>query len=156
MGIVNVKTQYASGFSQLSGFGIEMPTVDGDASGNVTNIFSAGYTTAIGDCVTIDSAGLLQKTDANTAALYNGMIGIALEVKASGNACYIALPGAIVYSTAFPTLTIGTRYWVSETAGAITGTMPTTGTSGQVQVGVGVHADKLLILPSLVITVSGA
>lgn len=134
-----------------------LPTVDTAFTGPCFTNFVSGYTTsAVGDVVILASTGKWVLADANTASLYNGLIGIAMTVSATDAAMTVAVEGAIVYATAFPTLTIGTRYWISETPGTVTGTMPTTGTSGQVCVGVALHADKLLIQGNVVATISGA
>lgn len=126
-----------------------VPTVDGTATGPTTNAFNSGYSSsAVGDLVYLDSSATWQKCDANTLALYNGLLGIALEVKSSGNALKVALPGSIVYATAFPTFTIGAPVYMSETAGAVTGTAPTTTDSATRVIGWGVHADKLYFYPS--------
>lgn len=127
-----------------------VPTGDLTATGFINNDFNSGYSSsAIGDLVYLDSAATWQKTDANTLALYNGLLGIALEVKASGNALRVALPGSFVYSTTgFPTWTIGSPIYMSETAGAMTHTQPVTTDAAIRIVGWGVHADKMYFFPS--------
>lgn len=126
-----------------------VPTVDGTATGPVTSAFVSGYTSsAIGDLVILDSSGKWQKTDANTSSIYNGLLGIALAVAATDAALKVALPGAIVYATGFPTFTVGGAVYMSETAGAVTQTAPTTTDSATRLVGYGVHADKMFFFPS--------
>lgn len=126
-----------------------LPTVDGTATGRSTSAFNCGYTSSvIGDLVYLDSAATWQKCDANTSLLYNGLLAIALEVKASGAALKVALPGSFVYATAFPTFTIGLPIYMSETAGAVTHTAPTTADSATRIIGWAIHADKLFFLPS--------
>lgn len=126
-----------------------VPTSDDTATGVITNAFNSGYTSsAIGDLVILDSSGNWQKTDANTASLYNGLIGIALEVKASGNALKVLLQGFAYCSTAFPTFTVGGAVYMSETAGAVTQTAPTTTDSATRLLGYAVHADKMWFSPS--------
>lgn len=129
---------------------LTVPTTDLKATGPTCGDFNCGYTSsAIGDLVYLDSSSTWQKTDANTAALYNGLLGIALEVKASANALLVALPGSFVYSTTgFPTWTIGSPIYMSETAGAMTQTAPTTTDSATRVVGWAVHADKMYFFPS--------
>lgn len=125
-----------------------VPTTDGHATGPTTNSFNSGYSsTAVGDLVYLDSSATWQKCDANTLALYNGLLGIALEVKASGNAVLVALPGSFVYATGFPTFTVGSPIYMSETAGAVTHTAPTTTDSATRIIGWGVHADKMYFFP---------
>ncbi len=126
-----------------------VPTVDGTATGPTTSAFVSGYTSsAVGDLVILDSSAKWQKTDANTASIYNGMLGIALAVAATDAALLVALPGSFVYATAFPTMTIGAAMYMSETAGAITATAPTTTDSATRIIGYAFHADKIYFSPS--------
>lgn len=126
------------------------PTTDLKVTGFTTSDYNSGYSsTAIGDLVYLDSSATWQKCDANTLALYNGLLGIAVTVAASGAAVTVALPGSFIYSTTgFPTFTIGSPLYMSETAGAITGTAPTTTDAATRVVGWGVHADKMYFFPS--------
>ena len=127
-----------------------VPTTDGHATGPTTSAFNAGYSSsAVGDLVYLDSSGTWQKCDANTLALYNGLLGIALQIKASGNALLVALPGSFVYAAAaFPTFTIGGPIYMSETPGAVTQTAPTTTDAAIRVIGWAVHADKMYFYPS--------
>ncbi len=129
---------------------LTVPTTDLKCTGFTCGDFNSGYSSsAIGDLVYLDSSATWQKTDANTLALYNGLLGIALEVKASGNALLVALPGSMIYSTTgFPTWTIGSPIYMSETAGAMTHTAPTTTDAATRVVGWGIHADKMYFFPS--------
>lgn len=129
---------------------LTIPTGDLTATGPTCGDFNSGYSSsAIGDLVYLDSSATWQKTDANTLALYNGLLGIALEVKASASALLVALPGSFIYSTTgFPTWTIGSPIYMSETAGAMTHTAPTTADAATRLVGWGVHADKMYFFPS--------
>lgn len=126
-----------------------VPTADGTATGPQTNAFVSGYTSsAVGDLVYLDSDGKWQLTDADAEATTTGLLGIALEVKAADAALLVALPGSMVYSTAFITFTVGAPIYVGETAGAMQLAIPT-GTDGTVRVvGFGIHADKLYFMPS--------
>lgn len=128
---------------------LTVPTTDGHATGLTTNAFNSGYSSsAVGDLVYLDSSSTWQKCDANTLLLYNGLLGIALEVKASGAALLVALPGSFVYATGFPTFTIGLPIYMSETAGAVTQTAPTTTDAATRVIGWGIHADKMYFNPS--------
>ncbi len=128
---------------------IIIPTVDGTATGFVTSAFVSGYTSsAVGDLVILDSSGKWQKTDANTSSIYNGLLGIALTVAATDAALKVALPGSMVYATGFPTMTVGAAMYMSETAGAITATAPTTTDAATRLIGYAIHADKLFFNPS--------
>lgn len=126
-----------------------VPTADPSATGPTTTSFMAGYTTAIGDLMYLDSSATWQKTDANAATTYKGLLSIALAVATSGNPVLVALKGSMVYcSTAFPTFTPGTTLYMSETAGAITDTQPTTTDAAIRVIGFAIHADKLYFDPS--------
>jgi hypothetical protein len=128
---------------------LTIPSSDGHATGNVTNAFNSGYSnSAVGDLVYLDSSSTWQKCDMGTsAATYSGLLGIALEVKASGNALAVALPGSFVYATGFPALTVGSPVYMSDT-GAIVETQPTTADHAIRMIGWAVHADKIYFLPS--------
>lgn len=129
---------------------LTVPTTDLKATGFTCGDFNCGYSSsAIGDLVYLDSSSTWQKADANTLALYNGILAIALEVKASGAALLVALPGSFIYSTTgFPTWTVGSPIYMSETAGAMTQTQPTTTDAAIRVIGWGVHADKMYFYPS--------
>lgn len=72
-----------------------------------------------------------------------------MEVKASGAALMVALPGSFVYAAAqFPTFTIGLPIYMSETPGAVTQTQPVTTDAAIRIIGWAVHADKMFFLPS--------
>lgn len=135
---------------------ITLPGTDTYIIGPATRAFNAGATITAGQSVILDSSGTWQLTDANTASLRNGYKGIAAHGASSGDALVVALPGSILYHTSFATLTVGTPYYISETAGAITSTVPTTGTSGQIEAGVAVHADMLAVTMRPYAIVSGA
>lgn len=144
--IVNAVNSLVNG-SSLS---LVVPTVDGTSAGPYNNDFVSGYTSsAVGDLVTLDSSGKWQKTDADTASLYQGMLAVAMEVKATDALLKVALPGSFVYATAvFPTMTKGNQLWMSQTAGAITETAPTATDSARRVLGYAVHADKIYFNPS--------
>ncbi len=133
-----------------------LPTVDATVNGPSTYAFTADVTLTAGESVVLNSDSQWAKTDANTSSLYLGLKGIVVIGGAADAYVLVALPGSIVYLTAFATLTVGTCYFVSETAGAITATMPTTGTSGQIRAGVAVHADMLYVTMDSATAVSGA
>ncbi len=130
---------------------LTVPSIDGHATGHTTNAFNSGYSSSIvGDLVYLDSASKWQKCDANTLALYNGLLGIALEVKADGNALLVALPGSMVYATGFRDFTsfIGSPLYMSESPGVITEVAPTTADAAVRIVGWAIHADKIFFNPS--------
>lgn len=128
---------------------LTIPGSDGTCTGPTTSAFVSGYTSsAIGDLVYLDSSAKWQKADADAASTASNMLGIALAVAATDAALLVALPGSMVYATAFPTLTIGAPYYVGETAGAIQATIPTGADNVIRVVGFGIHADKLFFMPS--------
>lgn len=145
-------------FSRLLGGAefITLPGTDTYINGPATRAFTAGATIAAGEAVILNSSSQWVLTDANTASLRNGYKGIAAHAASSGDSLVVALPGSILYHTSFATLTVGTPYYLSETAGAITSTVPTTGTSGQIEAGVAVHADMLAVTMRPYAIVSGA
>jgi len=128
---------------------LTVPTSDLTATWPTCGDFNCWYTSsAIGDLVYLDSSSTWQKCDANTLALYNWFLGIALEVKASANALLVALPWSFIYSTTgFPTWTIGGPIYMSETAGAMTQTQPVTTDAAIRIVWWWVHADKMYFYP---------
>ena len=137
-----------TGYTGPTGTTLVVPTVDGTSVGPQTSSFNSGYSsTAIGDLVYLDSSATWQKTDANTLALYNGLLGVAMSVASSGNPVTVALPGSMIYTTAFPTWTIGSPIYMSETAGEMTQTAPTTTDSATRIMGWGIHADKMYFDP---------
>lgn len=145
----NVVRDTSPTFAAGSNLKLTVPTADGTATGPMTDEFNCGYSSsAVGDLVYLDSSATWQKCDANTLLLYNGLLGIALEVKASAAALKVALPGSFVYATGFPTFTIGLPIYMSETAGAVTNTAPTTTDAASRIVGWGIHADKMYFFPS--------
>lgn len=127
---------------------LTVPTSDGQSTGNSCSDFVCWYTSsAVGDLVYLDSNSKWQKTDANTLALYNGLLGIALEVKAADAALLVALPWSFVYATGFPTFTVGSPVYMSETPWVVTQTAPTTTDSATRVIGHAIHADKLWFNP---------
>lgn len=130
LGAATATSVTSSGANQLSaGSTINMlvPSSAG-ATGPTTNSYNSGYSsTAVGDLVYLDSSATWQKADADASATtYSGMLGIALTVTASGAAATVALPGTLVFATAWNLATIGAPVYMSATAGAITLTAPTT------------------------------
>jgi hypothetical protein len=126
-----------------------LPTVDGTATGEMTNQFNAGYTTVLGDLVYLDSSATWQKCDANASATYKGLLGIVLTGSiTSGNPVNVLLNGWAYMATAFPTFTVGAEVYMSETAGAVTATAPTTTDATTRIIGFAFHADKIRFCPA--------
>lgn len=105
-------------------------SADGKYSGiTVTGV--AGYTQAFGDCVYLDPTdSRWELCDANATAGADGdsrgMIGIVVSAGTDGNACTILLHGIIRADAKFPAFTINNPIYISETAGELTQTQPTT------------------------------
>lgn len=92
---------------------------------------TSGYTQTFGDLVYLDPTdSRWEQTDANSASGADGdargNIGMVVVTGTDGNACTILLRGR-VRAAAFPAgMTVNGPLYVSETAGAITQTQPTT------------------------------
>lgn len=139
--------------TSVTGFGLTTTLSDGEYSG-ITIAGTAGATLAFGDLVYLDPTdSRWELTDANSAQGADGdcrgSLGICvLAAAADGSATTILTYGVVRADTAFPTMTINNQIYVSETAGDITGTQPST--SGVVirVVGYGRTADTLFFNPS--------
>lgn len=128
---------------------LKVPTTNSYCTGPKTDSFNCGYTSsAVGDLVYLDTSATWQKADKSTSiATYGGFLGIALEVKASASALLVALPGSMVYTTNFPTLTVGSPVYM-DSVGAIVVSQPTTQDAAVRVIGYAVHADKIFFNPS--------
>lgn len=123
-----------------------VPSVLNTASGPTTVDTDAGYTTAIGDLVYLSSG--LQWQKPNATSTYNGLLGIALEVKLAGQAIRVALPGSIIYASAFSFATPGAPVYMSETAGVVTQAAPITPNSATRIMGWALDPQTLYFFPS--------
>ena len=126
-------------------------SADGKFSGT-TVTGTAGYTQAFGDLVYLDPTdSRWEAADANAAAAADGdsrgILGIVVVAGTDGNACTILLHGIVRADTAFPALTIGAPVYVSETAGDIVVTQPTTTDVVIRIVGVAITADEIFFNP---------
>lgn len=113
---------------------------------------TAGYTQAFGDLVYLDPTdSRWEQTDANSAAGADGdargVIGIVVVGGTDGTACTILLWGLIRADAKFPTFTVNNPVYVSETAGAVTQTQPTTTDVVIRIVGVALTADEMYFNP---------
>jgi len=141
---------YANDLSLPAGKQITLtaPTGDDTATGFATSAFNSGYTTsAIGDLVYLDSSATWQLVDVDSTTTSYGLIGIALEAKASGNALKVALPGSFVRHNAW-NWTPGATLYASETAGGIATTIPTGADNVIRVIGFAVNADYIYFYPS--------
>lgn len=103
---------------------------DGKYTG-ITVTATAGYTQAFGDLVYLDPTdSRWEATDANSASGADGdsrgMLGMVVVAWTDGTACTVLLNGIIRADAKFPTFTINNPIYVSETAGLVTQTQPTT------------------------------
>jgi len=128
----------------------------GSADGKWTGITvtgTSGYSQAFGDVVYLDPTdSRWEACDANSAAGADGdargTLGMVVVAGTDGNACTILLNGIIRADAKFPTLTINGKIFVSETAGAITQTAPTTTDAVIRVVGAALTADEIQFAPS--------
>jgi hypothetical protein len=123
------------------------PGSDHTATGPTTNALNAGGTITIMDLVILNSSSQWVQTDANAAATYAGMLAISLESKTSGQAMKVALPGTFVRDDTWA-WTPGAVLYLSETAGQITATQPTTTDAAIRVIGFAVTADVIYFFPS--------
>jgi hypothetical protein len=128
----------------------------GSADGKYTGTTvtgTAGATLAFGDLIYLDPTdSRWELCDANAASGADGdsrgIVGMCvLAAAADGNATTILLNGIIRADTAFPAMTINAPMYISETAGDITGTAPTTTDAVVRTVGYALTADELYFNP---------
>jgi hypothetical protein len=105
-------------------------SADGKWSG-ITIAGTAGYTQAFGDLVYLDPTdSRWEAADANSASGADGdargILGMVVSAGTDGTACTILLNGIIRADAKFPTFTVNNPIYVSETAGTVTQTQPTT------------------------------
>lgn len=128
-------------------------SADGKYSG-ITETGTAGATLAFGDLCYLDPTdSRWELTDANAAAAADGdargKLGICVQAAAAdGSATTMLLWGKVRADAVFPTMTINNPQYVSETAGDITGTQPTTTDVVIRVVGFANTADELYFFPS--------
>lgn len=128
-------------------------SADGKYNG-ITRGGTAGTTLAFGDLVYLDPTdSRWELADANSAAGADGdargTLGICvLAAAGDGSATTVLLYGIVRADTAFPTFTVNNPVYVSETAGDVTGTQPTTTDVVIRVVGTGLTSDELFFCPS--------
>jgi len=128
----------------------------GSADGKYTGITvagTAGYSQAFGDCVYLDPTdSRWELCDANSAAAADGdsrgLVGMVVVTGTDGNACTILLNGIIRADAKFPAFTINNPIYISETAGSVTQTQPTTTDVVIRVVGFALTADEMYFNPS--------
>lgn len=105
-------------------------SADGTWSG-ITITGTSGYTQAFGDLVYLDPTdSRWEAADANAASGADGdargMLAMVVVAATDGNTCTLLLQGVIRADANFPTFTVNNPIYVSETAGDVTQTQPTT------------------------------
>ena len=122
---------------------------DHTANGPQTSSFNAGYTTTQSDLVYLSSSGTWLEADADaTGVKSTSLLGIALEVKDSGEAMNVALPGSFIQDASVYGFTPGVPLYMDTTDGGITATKPTGSGDTVRTVGYAVHADMIFFNPS--------
>lgn len=128
-------------------------SADGKYSGIVESGI-AGAALSFGNLCYLDPTdSRWEKCDANAAAAADGdsrgLLGVCVLAAASdGDATKMLLWGKVRADTAFPAMTINAPLYVSETAGEIVVTQPTTADVVIRVIGVGKTADELFFNPS--------
>ena len=124
-------------------------SADGTYSGLVI-AGTAGATLAFGDVVYLAVADsrweLADASAVSTGAQWTGIC--VLAAASDGSATTILLLGNIRADTAFPTLTVGAPVYLSETAGDVTNTAPTTEDSVTRVLGYGIDGNTMYWNPS--------
>jgi len=127
-------------------------SADGTWSG-ITITGTAGYTQAFGDVVYLDPTdSRWEACDANSAAGADGdsrgTVAMVVVAGTDGNSCTLLLNGVIRADAKFPTFTVNNPIYISETAGSVTQTQPTT-TDVVIRVlGAALTADSMIFNPS--------
>jgi hypothetical protein len=94
-----------------------------------------------GDLVAINASGNATKADADGSGTRN-VIGFALETAGATSPVKIAQTGVV---TGLPSLTAGTKYYMSATAGGLTDLPPSTSGSTVFQAGIAISSSSLAI-----------
>ncbi|MCP3684580.1 MAG: hypothetical protein GY861_18085 [bacterium] len=151
----------AAGFGdiQLSETSIKLDaTLSGDAKwSGITTAGTSGVTTlAVGDLIYLNADdGRWELVDANLSDGYDKQLGIALTAAADGAALEVLIYGK-VRSATFPAFTVGSVLYVSETAGDVTHTAPSTASVCVRKVGCALTAEDMLFAPEQTIVIKAA
>jgi len=146
---VPITTAAGAGIILPAGSGIKLtlPTGDATVTGPYTDSFQSGYTAAAGDLVFFGSGGKWLEVDSDAVATCKGLIGIAMEAKNDTQTMKVALPGSMIFFTAW-NWTVGDTLYAGETLGAIQNTIPTGADAIIKVVGFAVSADVIFFMPS--------
>lgn len=126
------------------------PSISGDGYySGITETGTAGATLAFGDLIYLNNDdSRWELADANLSDGYDKQLGLCVLTAANdGSATTILLYGKINAATAFPAITVGAPAYLSETAGDITFTAPTTTDSATRIIGYGTATDEILFNP---------
>ena len=139
-----------SGAIQLGETSIKLDAVlsaDAKWSG-ITTSGTLGATIAFGDlCYLNANDSRWELVDANLSDGYDKQLGICLDAGNDGDTTEMLVFGK-VRAAAFPAFTVGSQLYMSETAGDLTHTVPTTADCCVRAVGVAISAEDLLFQPS--------
>ncbi len=123
-----------------------MPTPTLHSIENVTKNFVCGYTQSIkGELIYLDASQKWQQADADTE--FDGLLGMALEVKSLNQAMLVALSGTFVENDDW-NLTVPSPIYMSETPGDITQVPPVVPDSATRIIGWAVATNKVYFYPS--------
>lgn len=124
-------------------------SADGKYSG-IVEAGTAGAALSFGQlCYLNNDDSRWELVDANVSDGYDKKLGICvLAAGADGNATKMLLWGKVRADSAFPTLTVGAPVYMSETAGAIVVTQPSTADVAIRKIGFGNTGDELFFCPS--------
>jgi len=126
---------------------------DGTYSG-ITITGTAGATLSFGDlCYLNNDDSRWELADANLSDGYDAMLGICVLAGNDGDATRMLLFGNVRADTAFPSLTIGKPAYISETAGDIVVSAPTTADVCVRIVGYALTADELFFNPEKTVVI---
>jgi hypothetical protein len=118
-----------NGFDLLDvhGLGFDaIPDTNLTGNGPQTDSMNAGATLAMGDVVYLNASSQWVLADASAEATSTGALGICLEAGTSGNPINVAVHGCFVRQDSWAWATVGQKLYVSETAGDLTATAPST------------------------------
>ena len=124
-------------------------TLSGDATwSGITTSGTLGDTIAVGDLVYLNNDdSRWELVDANLSDGYDKQLGIAVTAGNDGDSADILVYGK-VRSAVFPAFTVGSPLYMSETAGDVTHTQPSTASVCIRVVGFALTAEDLMFNPS--------
>lgn len=119
----------------------------GGSGANLLTNFTAGETINAGQLVYMKSDGNIWLAQADGIAAEKRAIGISQESKTVGQTTSVLLFGLDATQSG---LTAGTAYYLSESLGSITSTIPTTSGSMVMEIGIAVSAGSIIFNPRIV------